>query len=52
MFICCNDFDFKTIFGNALTEGIEGVWNGDKRKSAISHAYSDMCTRCSAAIWG
>ena len=52
MFICCADFDFKTVFGNALTDGIENVWRSNRRQEAIAEAYSDMCTKCSAAIWG
>jgi len=52
LFICCADFDFKTVFGNAISERIEDIWYGEKRQMAIAESYSNMCTKCSAAIWG
>lgn len=52
LFICCADFDFKTVFGNAMSEGLKSIWHGEKRQKAIEEAYSNMCTKCSAAIWG
>lgn len=52
LFICCADFDFKTVFGNLFKEDLKDIWNGQKRQDAIKQSYSDMCTKCSAAIWG
>jgi MoaA/NifB/PqqE/SkfB family radical SAM enzyme len=52
LFICCADFDFKTVFGNLFKESLKDIWYGKKRQDAIKQSYSDMCTKCSAAIWG
>lgn len=52
LFICCADFDFETVFGNTNKEKLRDIWFGQKRQDAINEAYSNMCTRCSAAIWG
>ena len=52
MFICCNDFDFKTIYGNVNNETISNIWKSKERSDMISKSYSDLCTTCSSAIWG
>lgn len=52
LFICCADFDFKTVFGNLFSEKLKDIWYGEKRQQAIRESYSNMCTKCSAAIWG
>lgn len=52
LFICCADFDFETVFGNTNKEALRDIWFGQKRQDAIKEAYSNMCTKCSAAIWG
>lgn len=52
LFICCADFDFKTVFGNLFTQSLKDIWFGEKRQNAIKESYSNMCTKCSAAIWG
>ena len=46
------DFDFETVFGNTNKEKLRDIWFGEKRQNAIKEAYSNMCTKCSAAIWG
>lgn len=51
-FICCADYDFKTIFGNINNNTLKEIWNSDERQQMIKDSYSDMCTKCSAAIWG
>ena len=52
LFICCADFDFETVFGNAINQTLKDIWYSEKRQAAIKEAYSNMCTKCSAAIWG
>jgi radical SAM protein with 4Fe4S-binding SPASM domain len=52
LFICCADFNFETVFGNTNKETLRDIWFGQKRQEAIKEAYSNMCTKCSAAIWG
>ena len=51
-FICCNDFDFDTIFGNVFNSSLREIWYSSSRQDAIADSYSKMCTKCSAAIWG
>ncbi|MEI6586645.1 MAG: radical SAM protein [Sediminibacterium sp.] len=52
LFICCNDYDFKTIYGNTNKATLEDIWNSKNRLEMINKSYSDLCTRCSAAVWG
>lgn len=51
-FICCADYDFETIYGNVNKNTIKDIWNSKERLAMIQSAYSEMCTKCSAAIWG
>jgi radical SAM protein with 4Fe4S-binding SPASM domain len=51
-FICCADFDFETVFGNINKQTLKEIWYSKERQNAIQESYSDMCTKCSAAIWG
>ena len=51
-FICCADFDFKTVYGNSNNSTIKDIWLSKERTDMIEHSYSNMCTKCSAAIWG
>jgi MoaA/NifB/PqqE/SkfB family radical SAM enzyme len=51
MFICCNDYDFETIFGNVNEKPIKDIWMSLDHKLAIAKAYKTLCTTCSAAIW-
>lgn len=52
LFICCADYDFETVYGNINEKSLYDIWNSVERKNMITQSYSDMCTRCSAAIWG
>lgn len=52
VFICCADFDFKTIYGNTNTSSLRDIWDSKERQDMIKDSYSSMCTKCSAAIWG
>lgn len=51
VFICCNDYDFETIFGNINNESIKDIWLGKERQRMIEKSYSDFCTTCSFAVW-
>jgi MoaA/NifB/PqqE/SkfB family radical SAM enzyme len=51
-FICCADFDFKTVYGNSNNSTIKDIWLSKERTDMIEDSYSNMCTKCSAAIWG
>jgi len=51
LFICCNDYDFETIFGNVNEKPIKDIWMSLDHKMAIAKAYKTLCTTCSAAVW-
>lgn len=52
LFICCSDYDFETIYGNVNSTSLKDIWNSKERSDMIVKSYLDMCTKCSAAIWG
>lgn len=52
LFICCADFDFQTVYGNSNTTSLKDIWLSKDRSEMVNSSYLDMCTRCSAAIWG
>ena len=52
LFICCADYNFETVFGNINSSSLKDIWSSRERQDMIQKSYSDMCTRCSAAIWG
>jgi MoaA/NifB/PqqE/SkfB family radical SAM enzyme len=52
LFICCADFDFKTVYGNSNNSSLKEIWLSKARFDMIEDSYSNMCTKCSAAIWG
>jgi radical SAM protein with 4Fe4S-binding SPASM domain len=51
VFICCNDYDFETIFGNINDKSIKEIWLGKERQDMIAKSYEDFCTTCSFAVW-
>lgn len=52
MFICCNDYDFETVFGNINEKPIKEIWNSKEHREMVEHSYKTLCTTCAAAIWG
>jgi len=52
LFICCADYDFETIYGNAFDKSIKEIWHSKDRSDMVQEAYSNMCRSCSAAVWG
>jgi MoaA/NifB/PqqE/SkfB family radical SAM enzyme len=51
-FICCADYDFETVFGDIEKNSIKEIWVSQDRQNMIQKSYENMCTMCSAAIWG
>lgn len=51
VFICCNDYEFETIYENINNKTIKDIWNSVERKNMIAKSYTSLCTTCSAAIW-
>lgn len=52
LFICCADYDFETVYGNAFNTSIKEIWHSKNRSDMVEDSYSNMCRSCSAAIWG
>jgi len=52
VFICCNDYNFETVFGNVNQSSIKEIWKSDLRQKTIKHSFENLCTTCSHAIWG
>lgn len=52
VFLCCDDYDFDTVYANINDKSIEEIWKSSERKEAIKKAYSTLCTGCVHAIWG
>jgi hypothetical protein len=51
MFICCNDYDFETVFGNVNDKPIRDIWMSKEHIDMREHSYKTLCTTCAAAIW-
>jgi len=51
VFLCCNDYDFETVFGNVNDTPIKEIWESQERKDMIEHSYKNFCTTCIHAIW-
>ena len=51
VFICCNDYDFETVFGNIHQTSIKEIWESQARKDMIEHSYNTLCRTCIHAIW-
>lgn len=52
LFICCNDYDFETVFGNINEKQIKDIWMSKEHKDMIDHSFKTLCTTCAAAVWG
>jgi MoaA/NifB/PqqE/SkfB family radical SAM enzyme len=52
LFICCNDYDFDTIFGNVAEKPLSHLWMSPEHRAMIDHSYDTICRTCAAAIWG
>jgi radical SAM protein with 4Fe4S-binding SPASM domain len=51
MFICCNDYDFETVYGNINDKSIKDIWMSKEHKDMIQKSYDTLCRTCTAAIW-
>jgi len=51
VFICCNDYDFETVFGNINDTSIKDIWNSEARQNMIKRSYKELCTTCVHAVW-
>ena len=51
VFLCCNDYDFETVFGNVNDTPIKEIWGSQERQDMIAHSYENFCTTCIHSIW-
>jgi MoaA/NifB/PqqE/SkfB family radical SAM enzyme len=51
LFLCCNDFDMTTNFGNVKEKSIKEIWNSQRHQRMIQIGYDNMCRKCTSAIW-
>lgn len=51
VFICCNDYDFETVFGNIYSSSIQDIWGSSERLAMIENSYKNLCTTCVHAVW-
>lgn len=51
-FICCNDYDFETVFGNINDKPISDIWMSIEHKMMTVKSFESFCRTCVHAIWG
>lgn len=51
VFLCCNDYEFETIFANINEKPIKEIWESQERKNMIKNSYENFCTSCVHAVW-
>lgn len=52
LFMCCDDFNFETIYDNTNNKPLKDIWISHNRQNMIKQARNTICINCSAAIWG
>ena len=48
-FLCCNDFDMETTFGDFKSQNLNDFWLTDKHAEIIDYSYKTICKGCNAA---
>lgn len=51
-FICCNDYDFETVFGNINDKPISDIWMSIEHKMMTVKSFDNFCRTCIHAVWG
>lgn len=51
LFICCNDYDFETVFGNLNEKSLKDIWWSPEHRAMVEHSYNTMCRVCASARW-
>ena len=49
--LCCQDFNFETVYFNVKEKSLKEIWHSVERKRAIQNAYDTICRDCQYAIW-
>lgn len=52
IFMCCDDFNFETVYANINDMSLKDIWISSSRKDMIFKSRNELCNKCSAAIWG
>ena len=50
-FLCCNDYDMDTIFGDFKTQTLREFWITEKHSEVIDQSFKTICRSCAAAIF-
>jgi radical SAM protein with 4Fe4S-binding SPASM domain len=51
VFICCNDYEMTTIYGDLKTHSLKEIWQSQEHQEMIATAYKTICQDCLYAIW-
>lgn len=51
LFICCNDYDFSTTYGNVNDKPLKELYLSGAHLDMIKHSFNTMCKSCASAIW-
>jgi radical SAM protein with 4Fe4S-binding SPASM domain len=49
--LCCQDFNFESIYSNIHEKSLKEIWHSIERKKAVSQAYNTFCKECQYAVW-
>ena len=50
-FLCCNDYDMETTFGDFNTQELKDFWGTTEHQDKINNLQQTLCTKCSEAIY-
>jgi radical SAM protein with 4Fe4S-binding SPASM domain len=50
VYVCCQDFNYETVYANIKDKTIKEIWQGEERKKALEKAYAGVCTTCMYAV--
>jgi hypothetical protein len=51
MFLCCDDYNFDTVFGNVCEKSIKDLHLSEEKQKMITKMRSTLCMNCVDAIW-
>jgi radical SAM protein with 4Fe4S-binding SPASM domain len=52
VYLCLDDVELRTKYGNLLEQDLNEIWNSDLRKQVIKKETTDgICSMCNLAVW-
>jgi sulfatase maturation enzyme AslB (radical SAM superfamily) len=51
-FFCCDDYFFKYEFGDFNKQTLSEIWGSKEHEAVKKKAMTELCPKCSFAIWG